>query len=156
MLRLRPEANAQDLLESQRQFRATGMLDSGFSVVLQMPTGSGKTWLAEQAIGDVLAVGRRAVYLSPLRALAGELVGRWQERFVGAPVGVFTGDFGGPGREPYPVSFADARVLVMTRSGTWRPRWAAWWRMPTPKACWSRNPCRWLAPGSTTATGARS
>lgn len=105
-----------------------GLLESGFSVVLQMPTGSGKTWLAKQAIRDSLRRGLRAVYLSPLRALADELVIRWQEEFAEVPVGVFTGDYGRPGRS-LPVSYQDARILIMTPerldacTRIWRTHW---------------------------------
>ena len=78
-----------------------GFLTSGFSTVLQMPTGAGKTWLAEQAIAAALQSGARAIYLTPLRALANELVERWSKRFEGFEVGVFTGEYGK--RQAYPV-----------------------------------------------------
>jgi helicase len=112
----------------QAEVLERGLLGSGFSCVLQMPTGSGKTWLAEQAIADVLRQGQRAVYLTPLRALADELAERWQERFAPARVGVFTGDYGGAGKA-LPVAFADARLLVMTPerldacTRAWRSHW---------------------------------
>ena len=113
----------------QAEVLARGLLNSGFSCVLQMPTGSGKTWLAEQAISSILASGRRAVYLSPLRALAVELSARWQRRFESSKVGVFTGDFGKAGTA-YPVSFRDAQLLVMTPerldacTRAWRAHWS--------------------------------
>ena len=75
-----------------------GVLDSGFSTVLQMPTGSGKTWLAREAIRSSLNRGFRAVFLNPLRALADELSTSWTSVFPGTPVGVFTGDYGKPGK----------------------------------------------------------
>src|SRR5262245_64988989 len=96
----------------QAEVLASGFLDSGFSCVLQMPTGSGKTWLAERAIEDTLRRGYRAIYLTPLRALAAELTSRWQTTFNEFEVGVFTGDFGR--HTAYPVAFKDARLLVMT------------------------------------------
>lgn len=105
-----------------------GLFHSGFSCVLQMPTGSGKTWLAEQAIRDVIRADARAVYLSPLRALATELADSWRERFAPAKVGIFTGDYGVPGR-PHPVPFQDAQLLVMTPERLdactrfWRSHW---------------------------------
>src|SRR2546428_12184776 len=71
----------------QQAVLASGLLPSGFSCVLQMPTGSGKTWLAEQAIAAVLAQGGRAIYLTPLRALATELTLRWQRSFPDSNVG---------------------------------------------------------------------
>lgn len=113
----------------QAEVIAGGLLSSGFSCVLQMPTGSGKTWLAEQAIAEVLAGNARAIYLAPLRALASELAARWRRRFVGSRIGVFTGDYGKVGR-PYPVSFRDARLLVMTPerldacTRAWRTHWS--------------------------------
>lgn len=113
---------------AQRDVLESGLLSSGFNVVLQMPTGSGKTWLAEQAIGDVLARGGRAVYLSPIRALATELLDRWKEQFSPHQVGIFTGEYGHAG-SPYPVSFDNADLLVMTPerldacTRAWRTHW---------------------------------
>jgi helicase len=101
------------LSPAQQEVLDHGLLQTGFDCILQMPTGSGKTWLAEEAIEGVLRQGRRAVYLTPLRALAQELAGRWGTRFAPHPVGTFTGDFGTPGR-PFPVPFAQAHLLVMT------------------------------------------
>ncbi len=116
------------LLKSQEAVLSSGLLNSGFSCVLQMPTGSGKTWLAEQAIQDVLTRGSRAIYLTPLRAQAAELTGRWQRLYSNAKVGVFTGDFGIPGI-PYPIPFNQANLLVMTPerldacTRVWRSHW---------------------------------
>ena len=105
-----------------------GLLTSGFSCVLQMPTGSGKTWLASQAITDVLQNGGRAVYLTPLRALAEELSSRWSVELDDHAVGVFTGDYGKDG-SPFPLPFQEARLLVMTPerldvcTRNWRSHW---------------------------------
>ena len=111
---------------AQQELLESSLLSSGFSCILQMPTGSGKTWLAEQAIATVLDRGRRAVYLTPLRALADELNARWQKRFTPQPVGVFTGDYS---NSSYPVPYRDARLLVMTPekldacTRSWRTHW---------------------------------
>ncbi|MCP4542407.1 MAG: DEAD/DEAH box helicase [Chloroflexi bacterium] len=116
------------LLPPQKEVLDIDLLNSGFSCVLQMPTGSGKTWLAELAIESVLKRGYRAVYLAPLRALASELSNRWQARFAGWKVGIFTGDYGKPGL-PYPVPFREAQLLVMTPerlnacTRAWRSHW---------------------------------
>ena len=105
-----------------------GLLGSGFHAVLQMPTGAGKTWLAEQAIADVLQGNGRAIYLTPLRALANELVERWTQRFEGYEVGVFTGEYGH--LQAYPVPFDRARLLIMTPERLdactrhWRTHWS--------------------------------
>src|SRR5687768_4656589 len=88
------EAAIVKLNPAQQKVVSGGLLTSGFNCVLQMSTGAGKTWLAEQAIAAVLDGGARAIYLTPLRALANELVERWRRRFKGHEVGVFTGDFG--------------------------------------------------------------
>ena len=112
---------------AQQEVQARCLLETGFACVLQMPTGSGKTWLAEQAIARVLERGERAIYLTPLRALANELVQRWRTRFEGYEVGVFTGEYGQ--RQKYPVPFEDAQLLVMTPERLdactrhWRSHW---------------------------------
>jgi helicase len=112
----------------QQEIQARGLLNSGFACVLQMPTGAGKTWLAEQAIAEVLGRGERAIYLTPLRALANELMPRWQKRFEGFEVGVFTGEYGQ--RQKYPVPFEDAKLLIMTPERLdactrgWRSHWS--------------------------------
>jgi helicase len=104
------------------------MLESGFSCILQLPTGSGKTWLARRAILNTLKQGLRAVYLTPLRALADELYPLWKSEFSPYEVGVFTGDYGQSGRE-FPVAFSDAHVLIMTPerldacTRSWRSHW---------------------------------
>jgi helicase len=79
---------------AQQQVVDCGVLTSGFSCVLQMPTGSGKTWLAKKAIRQSAERGFRALYLTPLRALAEELVSEWVKEFEGIKVGIFTGDYG--------------------------------------------------------------
>ena len=114
---------------AQAEILASELLETGFNCLVQMPTGSGKTWLAEQAIDAVLSRGARAIYLAPLRALAAELAARWQGRFGGAQVGVFTGDFGRGGKA-YPVPFREAQLLIMTPerldacTRAWRSHWS--------------------------------
>src|SRR5512137_1481892 len=113
----------------QREVLSSGILDSGFSCVLQMPTGSGKTWLAERAIASVLDRGQRAIYLTPLRALATELCDRWRQSFSDRKVGAFTGE-APDNRRKADVSFAEAELLVMTPerldacTRSWRAHWA--------------------------------
>ncbi len=128
----------QPLSPPQAEVLSSGLLDSGFSCILQMPTSSGKTWLAEQAISTVLASGARAIYLTPLRALATELMTRWQSLFANAKVGVFTGDYGVAGK-PYPVPFRDAQLLVMTpeRLDACTRAWRAHWSWLPTKLIWS-------------------
>ncbi|MFN7929342.1 MAG: DEAD/DEAH box helicase [Blastocatellia bacterium] len=111
----------------QQEVLDMGLLQSGFNCILQMPTGSGKTWLAEQAIRETLRQSARVIYLTPLRALATELQERWQVLFKDAAVGVFTGDYGTT--TPYPLSFDKSQLLVMTPerldacTRAWRSHW---------------------------------
>ena len=120
-----PDTVTDDLNPAQRAVIDHGLLDSGFDVVLQMPTGAGKTWLAEHAIARQLARGYRAIYLTPLRALAREVASRWKVLF-GDVVGVFTGEMTGRSQE----AFVNARVLVMTPerldacTRAWRSHWS--------------------------------
>jgi helicase len=110
----------------QQEILESGLLTSGFNCILQMPTGSGKTWLAEQAIASVLDKGKRAIYIAPLRALADELNTRWQTHYAPNKVGVFTGDYV---NSSYPVPYQDSQLLVMTPEKldacirNWRSHW---------------------------------
>jgi len=61
-------------------------------VLVSAPTGSGKTWIAVQAIRRVLAEGRRAWYASPLKALSNSKYHEFIEEFGSGNVGVLTGD----------------------------------------------------------------
>lgn len=97
----------------QDQLLCSGVLSSGLSVVLQAPTGWGKTWLSEQEILRTVSSGLKAIYLAPVRVLAEELCARWGAVMVGRKVGIFTGEYGTEDR-PFPVPFEEADVLVMT------------------------------------------
>ena len=103
------------------------LLDSGFHCILQLPTGSGKTWLAERAIESTLSQGHRAIYLTPLRALAQELLEKWKQSFSPAKVGIFTGEYSKKGG--FPISYKDAQVLIMTpeRLDACTRRWRSHW-----------------------------
>lgn len=99
-----------------------------FGAVLNMPTGAGKTWIACEAIQRVIRNGHRAIFITPLRALAEELTANFRQ-LIGedVPVGIFTGDYGN--RKKYPVPFSEARLLVMTPerldacTRAWRTHW---------------------------------
>mgnify|MGYP005839944123 CR=1 FL=1 len=56
------------------------------------PTGSGKTWIAEQAIGRLRANGGRAWYACPLKALSNAKHAEFSGRFGADAVGILTGD----------------------------------------------------------------
>jgi ATP-dependent RNA helicase HelY len=61
-------------------------------VVVSAPTGSGKTWIAEQAIKRALESGQRAWYASPLKALSNAKYFEFGELFGQHNVGILTGD----------------------------------------------------------------
>jgi superfamily II RNA helicase len=61
-------------------------------VLVSAPTGSGKTWIAVQAMKRVLAEGRRAWYASPLKALSNSKYHEFCSEFGQDNVGVLTGD----------------------------------------------------------------
>lgn len=61
-------------------------------VVVSAPTGSGKTWIAEQAIKAALDKGQRAWYASPLKALSNAKYAEFGELFGPENVGILTGD----------------------------------------------------------------
>ncbi|MFP4477275.1 MAG: DEAD/DEAH box helicase [Desulfatibacillaceae bacterium] len=73
------------------QVRAVELLEHG-DVLVSAPTGSGKTWIAEQAIENVLARGGRSWYATPLKALSNSKLVEFGERFGTDNVGILTGD----------------------------------------------------------------
>jgi len=78
----RPDAFQLDALDAIRR---------GDCLVMA-PTGSGKTWIAEQAIQEVLREGRRCWYASPLKALSNAKWVEFGDRFESMNVGILTGD----------------------------------------------------------------
>lgn len=56
------------------------------------PTGSGKTWIAEEAIRSVFREGGRCWYASPLKALTNAKWVEFGDHFDAANVGIVTGD----------------------------------------------------------------
>ncbi len=61
-------------------------------VLVTAPTGSGKTWIATEAIKKVLAMGSRAWYTSPLKALSNDKFREFSQLFGAENVGILTGD----------------------------------------------------------------
>jgi ATP-dependent RNA helicase HelY len=89
----------------QFQSRALDALDAGRSVLVAAPTGSGKTLVAEYAIARALAVGGKAFYTTPLKALSNQKYGDFVRAYGAERVGLLTGDNAING---------DAPVVVMT------------------------------------------
>lgn len=111
----------------QAEILEAGLLDSGFNCVIQLPTGAGKTWLAEQAIQSCIDRGKRALYLSPLRALAAELSDNWQEKFKHARVGALTGDSGVRSSRMSLVRTSNVLVMTPEKFDSCTRRWRSNW-----------------------------
>jgi ATP-dependent RNA helicase HelY len=60
--------------------------------LVMAPTGSGKTWIAEEAIRAVFSKGGRCWYASPLKALTNAKWVEFSHRFDPVNVGIVTGD----------------------------------------------------------------
>ncbi|MCG2742137.1 MAG: DEAD/DEAH box helicase [Syntrophaceae bacterium] len=60
--------------------------------LVMAPTGSGKTWIAEEAIRSVFQNGGRCWYASPLKALTNAKWVEFGNHFESANVGIVTGD----------------------------------------------------------------
>jgi ATP-dependent RNA helicase HelY len=84
---------------------AADAIESGESVVVAAPTGSGKTLVAEVAVHLALERGRRAFYTTPLKALSNQKYGDFCEVYGEDRVGLLTGDNSINGRAP---------IVVMT------------------------------------------
>ncbi len=87
------------------QQAAIAALEADRSVVVSVPTGSGKTLIGEYAIYRALTQGRRVFYTTPLKALSNQKFRDFRRRFGPERVGLLTGDVS---------TNRDAPVLVMT------------------------------------------
>ena len=74
------------------QVEAMAHIDSGSSVVVAAPTGSGKTVIAEHAIDRAVEAGRRAFYTAPIKALSNQKFADLSTRIGRSRVGLLTGD----------------------------------------------------------------
>jgi len=61
-------------------------------ILVSAPTGSGKTYIAVEAMKKVFASGKRSWYASPLKALSNSKYHEFEEEFGKENVGVITGD----------------------------------------------------------------
>jgi ATP-dependent RNA helicase HelY len=87
------------------QRNAIDALHRGMSVLVAAPTGSGKTVVAEFAIEQAMATGRRCFYTTPLKALSNQKFGDLVATYGPSQVGLLTGDNSING---------DAEIVVMT------------------------------------------
>ncbi|MHB8119072.1 MAG: ATP-dependent DNA helicase [Methanothrix sp.] len=92
-VKLYEDRGYKELYPPQAEALERGLLD-GKSMLLAMPTASGKTLLAELAMLKAALQGRRSLYIVPLRALATEKYDSFKKfRALGVTVGISTGDF---------------------------------------------------------------
>lgn len=87
-------------------------LVTGNNVILATPTGSGKTMVAIAALYAGLAIGRRAWYTAPIKALVSEKFFDMVEIFGADQVGMLTGD--SAVNPDAPIICATAEVLAIT------------------------------------------
>ncbi len=86
--------------------------------IVVAPTGSGKTWIAEQAITHFLAEGRRSWYTTPLKALSNQKYDAFRELFGEQNVGLLTGERRENSQAPIIVATTEVlRNLLYAASG---------------------------------------
>jgi ATP-dependent RNA helicase HelY len=74
------------------QREAIAAVDAGRNVLVAAPTGAGKTVVAEHAVADALAQGRRAFYTTPIKALSNQKYADLVRIHGREQVGLLTGD----------------------------------------------------------------
>ena len=111
----------------QKELINSGKLDSNEHCFICMPTGTGKTYLAERAIEKAIEGGFKVVYVTPLRALASEKYNEFKIRFPNSKVGVFTGET--IQKSATKGSYSSSQILIMTPERldacmrNWRSHW---------------------------------
>lgn len=122
------KSDGRKLFPPQLDVINAGLLEDQRHLLLNMATGSGKTFLAELAIDRVVKSGYKAVYLTPLKALATQQQRAWESRFQQMKIGVFTGDTAQAAGSKY--SYHEAQILIMTPERmdmclrSWRKYWS--------------------------------
>ena len=86
------------------QQEAVDLLATG-NVILSVPTGSGKTYVAVEAMRRAIAADQTVIYTSPLKALSNTKLTEFVQTFGAENVGILTGD-----RRDNP----QAPILIMT------------------------------------------
>jgi superfamily II RNA helicase len=80
-------------------------INSGDSVMVSAPTGSGKTLIADYIIDKELQGDRRVIYTAPIKALSNQKFKDFCEEYGEERIGLITGDI---------VINSEAQVLIMT------------------------------------------
>ena len=114
-----------DFYPPQKDAIQSGALE-GKSLLLAIPTASGKTLIAELCmIRSIIQNGGRCLYIAPLKALASEKFTEFKNKYsqLGIKVGIATGDFDSPSKmlNRYQIIIATAeKVDSLLRS---RAKW---------------------------------
>ncbi len=74
------------------QLQAIEALRKGRDVIVVAPTGSGKTWIAQEVIREYLEDGKRCWYTTPLKALSNQKFDQFRHLFGEEKVGLLTGE----------------------------------------------------------------
>lgn len=75
------------------QTEAVESLAQGLDTLVIAPTGTGKTWIAIEAIRTTISRGKRAIYTAPLKALSNTKYAEFKKMFEPEfSVGLLTGD----------------------------------------------------------------
>ena len=117
----------QQLFPPQQDVINAGLLEGNEHLLLNMATGSGKTFLAELAIRQTVQQGYKAVYITPLKALATQQKRTWAKKYSGLKIGVFTGDT--PQKDKSHDNYCSSQLLILTPERldmclrTWRHHW---------------------------------
>jgi len=100
------------------QEEAFDALDRGEHVVVAVPTGSGKTVVAEYGVATALADGRRSFYTAPIKALSNQKYRDLVEIHGSENVGLLTGDNSINGNAPIVVMTTEVlRNMIYGRAG---------------------------------------
>jgi primosomal protein N' (replication factor Y) len=116
-----PEELTDDQRAAVEEIRST-LASAGGHVLVEGPTGSGKTEVYLQAAAAALEQGRGVIVLVPEIALAPQTVGRFRARF-GETVAILHSSLGDAERrdERERIASGDARVVVGARSAIFAP-----------------------------------
>jgi superfamily II RNA helicase len=87
------------------QKHAFAAIESGHHLLVTAHTGSGKTTVAEYAVGRAVRDGGRVIYTSPIKALSNQIFGDFHKKYPDWDIGIKTGDID---------LRSDAQIVIMT------------------------------------------